>query len=296
MNNQGQLPYKKLPPDKRSKVIIAEIDAIFHQGNQNPDGVGYVDILRISDRVHQHFIDDPGGTPKQVSGAIDVAKGFCSPSALESVDLIRKGIGAIISTVGGLSLAWGIIFIIANGVFTTTGWLWWASRVLIFSGPLAIVGGIAALAGGLYLIAKKLTFRERAIKALEIIRKGLEEWGKEAKGEVDMSDYSWFLEMPKKECRATFCLAFFIANLDEKVVEEELQVIIRYVSLKPGVTDKAYSDGIAMSLDVAVQDLVHSKQKGKIIEFLTNICTSDGPITEDEEKALTEIKRKVKTA
>ena len=278
---------------KKSELIISEIDALMHHGNSNPEGIGYLDILRIIDRVNYHFEGEPGKTPKTIEGSMDIAKGLCSPSELERINFIRKGIGLVIAGGGGFALIWGIVTIIAVGVTTTVGHLWWASTVLLLGGPIGILAGIVALASGIYFLSSKLSPKQRALKAHEIIRDSIKKWGEVSSPKVINENVKWFVELSDSEQKAVFCLAYNMANADGEICQSEIDVLVEYINLKPGVTDYNYSKSIELNINDCINSIKNKNYTDKVMELIKKIVVADGKVDDREKALFNEFKEKM---
>ena len=125
-----------------------------------------------------------------LDGALDIASALCDPTKKNFFHLMKKGIGSILVTSGGAGLIYGIVILITNGLtasalvggfsffgLTTIG----GSTVIstIWTGPVSLGLGISSFVLGIWFLAQKSSTKNRAITALNLIRKAVTNWANE---------------------------------------------------------------------------------------------------------------------
>lgn len=272
----------------KGKQILAEVDALFHTAEKaNPQhNVTYLDIVRIADRVREHF---DGRTPPQIESALDVAVGLCHPVKLEGVALIKKGLGASLSCAGGFALLWGIVYIIGIGLTATTvtGMLWWKTTTvtILFGGPIGIAIGIASLAVGIYVLSVKAPVKKRAVMALDVIRKGVENWVASDTQRV-LPDIKWIRDLSEDEFFALVSLAWHLADAD-KVQSQEEMLIIDHLLHTRRPTESAVMKGMGNTpKDEAIAILRKCNQTEKCFALLKLIPEADGTVSPEESEII----------
>jgi hypothetical protein len=272
--------------DKRSKAktIVAEVDALFHTAEKaNPEhNVTYLDIVRISDRVREHFDNK---TPPQIEAALSVANGLCHPEKLAGVAMIKKGLGGLMACAGGGALLWGIVYTLAIGLTATatTGMLWWKTTTvtILFGGPIGIAIGIASLAVGIYVLSLKAPAKKRAVMALDIVKKGIENWVA-TDSQRALPAIEWIKKLTEDEFFALVSLAWHLADADLKQTQEEMVIIDHILNIrKPN--EKAVAEGIGSTpVKQAIETLRNSKYADKCFELLKMIPEADGSVSQEE--------------
>jgi hypothetical protein len=272
--------------DKRekAKIIQAEVDALFHTAEKtNPDhNVTYLDIVRIADRVREHFNNK---TPPQIEYALEVATGLCHPEKLAGIQQIKKGLGGLLACAGGTSLLWGIIQIIVYGlaVTTTTGILWWKSTAvsILLGGPIGIAIGIASLAAGVYVLSLKAPSKRKSVVSLDVIKKGIDNWVA-ADAISSLPDVKWVQNLSEEEFFALISLAWHMADADGAHSQEEMLIIdLILKTRKP--TEQAVAEGLGSTpVNQAVVTLRQSKYADKCFDLIKFISESDGTVSPEE--------------
>lgn len=273
--------------DKRSKAkaILAEVDALFHTAEKsNPEhNVTYLDIVRIADRVREHFENK---TPPQIESALTVATGLCHPEKLAGVAMIKKGLGGLMACAGGGALLWGIIYIIAIGLTATnvTGMLWWKTTTvtILFGGPIGIAIGIASLSVGIYVLSLKAPVKKRAVMALDVIKKGIDNWVL-TDAQRSLPDINWVTKLTEEQFFALVSLAWHLADADKTHTHEEMIIIDHILSIrKPN--EKAVAEGIGNTpIKQAIETIRKSKHADKCFTLLKIIAEADGVVSTEKE-------------
>jgi len=273
---------------EKAKEILAELDALFHTAEKaNPDhAVTYLDIVRITDRVREHFKEK---TPPQIEGALSIAIGICHPKKIEGIEKIKKGFGFLMSCTGGASLLWGIVYILAVGLTATTitGALWWKTTTvtILFGGPVGIAIGVASLALGIYILSKKAPVKMRAVVALDVIKNGIESWVL-AELKRDLPDMSWVEKLNSEEYQALISSAWYMIEADDVLHEGEMALIDHLFSVRKP-TDENIIKGIGtISMSKAIKILESSYLKEECFRFLRIIPGIDGVVSPEEEDLL----------
>mgnify|MGYP001300917911 CR=1 FL=1 len=117
--------------------------------------------------------------PDVVAGALNVARSYLNPRKIEAIKQLKKGLGLLLTTTGGLAVLWGIMVSLGVGASM------WASIVTFFAGtgipvlgPIAIAAGIAAIAAGLYVAIKATSAESLSASAHDAIVKSVNAWAK----------------------------------------------------------------------------------------------------------------------
>jgi len=272
--------------DKRekAKIIQAEVDALFHTAEKaNPDhNVTYLDIVRIADRVREHFNNK---TPPQIESALEIATGLCHPKKLDGIQQIKKGLGGLLACAGGTSLLFGVIQIIVHGlaITTVTGMLWWKSTTvsILLGGPIGIVIGLTSLAAGVYVLSLKAPSKKRSVVALDIIKDGIDNWVA-ADAFSSLPDIKWVQNLSEEEFFALISLAWHIADADGAHSQEEMLIIdLILKTRKP--TEQAVAEGLGSTpVNQAIDTLRQSKYADKCFDLIKFISESDGPVSPEE--------------
>lgn len=182
--------------------IKTQLDLLYAQvTNNQKNAMSYQDICKITDYVSDVFLKKTGEIPKLISGACDVARGFLNPNKISSMNSMRKGLGLLLTTVGGLGLVWGIMVALGVGVSI------WASILAFFTGgtfpilgPFAIAAGLAAIVTGVYVAMTFLSPTDLSAKAHDIVVKAIDAWADpKAAAEADKQASTQMAAELKKE-------------------------------------------------------------------------------------------------
>jgi len=280
--------------EKKARVIIAEVDTLFHTAEKHsPDGsVTYLDVLRICNRVREHFEK----VPSRIEGALEVAAGLCNPSKLESIDSMRKGFGAIIASAGGLGLLVGIVTIIGHGLIATTvtGMLFWKTSIItiLWGGPIGIALGVLGIATGFYFLAKQVSAKQKAIIALDVIKKAITEWG--SFGSIStLPDIAWAKKLTDDEFTSLLSLMWYITNVDHDVDEAEVRLIEHVLKSRKIKSAKFLMTGAQPDIDTSLDILSKSRQKKECALLIKAVINADNKVTPEEESAWDQIVSKL---
>lgn len=191
--NETNLP-TTMSIQNKADLIISEIDSILHHCEQNSvgEGIGFLDILRIIERVNYHFSNNNQQTPDIILSALNEAQSMCSPASLVETEneLTFKGIATTI--VGGLIFIYGIMNIYTHGATERApDWHWYDPRtyynpwgklspndIIAINWGYAIalfIGGII-LVSGIYILSTKISQKKNALLAFEKIRNSIINW------------------------------------------------------------------------------------------------------------------------
>ena len=304
---------KNIKDEDKAKKIIAEVDALFHTSEKsNPEGVvTYLDVLRIGDRVREHF----DRVPRRIEGALEVAAGLCNPNKIAGVNSITKGLGAIIASGGGMALMYGVVTVIVSGVSVAApvvpvatglpgifvavgGWFTGHAAVtavvttILWTGPVGIAVGVASLATGIFFIIRQVSPKMRAMLALDVVRKAVAEWGRFS-SLAELPDLKWVTKLSSEEYKALLSLMWLLANADEKLAQEEIRLIEKLLTTRrPDAMGLAVGEGI-MELDSAARLLRCGKHVKNSAKLLRTIINCDNVVTPEEERAWAEIAEKL---
>lgn len=191
--NEPNLP-TTMSIQNKADLIISEIDSILHHCEKNSvgEGIGFLDILRIIERVNYHFSNNNQQTPDIILSALNEAQSMCSPTSLVETEneLTLKGIATTI--VGGLIFIYGIMNIYTHGAterapdwhsYDPRTWYnpWgklspndiiainWGYAIALFIGGVILVSGI-------YILSTKISQKKIALLAFEKIRNSIINW------------------------------------------------------------------------------------------------------------------------
>ena len=157
------------------ELKFQQAEAINKQTGLN--GVAYNDICLITNIIVEEFYQQGLKLPKEIEGAINLAKGYLNPNEVAAKEEIKKGMYALISTVGGISLAIGIIQALASpGILAAVGALILGGATVPIEAPIAIGVGILLAAIGIYKTTRSWSVAEATVKAKEILIKAIEKW------------------------------------------------------------------------------------------------------------------------
>lgn len=174
------------------ELKFQQAEAINKQNGLN--GITYNDICLITDLIVGEFHQQKLELPKEIEGAINLAKGYLNPNEVAAKEEIKKGIYAMVSTVGGISLAIGIIQALASpGILAGLCCLILGGTTVPMEAPIAIGAGILLVTVGIYKTTRNWSIAEATVKAEEVLIKAIEEW-KEDKQSVDENVLKQFKE------------------------------------------------------------------------------------------------------
>lgn len=128
------------------------------------------EVEQVNTAIRRYWVQHCGEVPKKVGAVTDLAIAIFETDKEKIKIIIMKSIG-IISGLGGVAaLVYSIKFF--------AGLSWWSFLMVSlfgsFLGPIAFaVGGLAALAGGGYLLSRKDSPEQASKKAKEMLIKGM---------------------------------------------------------------------------------------------------------------------------
>lgn len=274
---------------EKARVILAEVDSLFHAAeSQSKDGnVTYLDVVRICDRVREHFSQE---VPQEIEGYLYIAQGLLHPDKIAGIKLLKDGIGAFTTVAGGFSIMLGVVYLLAFGATSTvtTGWVFKSTVTTIFyGGPVALVIGIASLAGGLYVINRKIPIKQQIGRSLELIRKGVNDWAN--KQEIDLGNVMWLKKLSQNEFDCLVSLFWELVHADDKYAQEEA-LFIEHIFKVRMPKDGELIQGISnLSFDESCDTLKNSKFKNNCKNLLEMIPGIDNEVLKSEKDLLAKI-------
>ncbi len=165
--------------DKLAHEIKTQVDLLYDDATAETNSLSYQDVCKITDYVESRFIKAIDEVPDVVAGALNVARSYLNPSKIEAIKQLKKGLGLLLTTTGGLAVLWGIMVSLGVGASM------WASIATFFAGtgipvlgPIAIAAGIAAIAAGLYVAIKATSPESLSASAHDAIVKSVNTWAK----------------------------------------------------------------------------------------------------------------------
>ena len=138
--------------------------------------LSYLGVCKITDMIEQEFIEKAGEYPTLIEGACHLARALRNPDKMKTKEDLRKGFALLVTTVGGLSITWGILSMLS---------LWTAFWIFVFGvyspifGLLSIFGGLAAAVAGVYVAITKRTPQELSAKAHDLLIESISNWSDE---------------------------------------------------------------------------------------------------------------------
>lgn len=165
--------------NKLANEIKTQVDLIYDKATTETNSLSYQDVCKITDYVEDRFFEEIDEVPDVVAGALNVARSYLNPSKIEAIKQLKKGIGLLLTTAGGLGVLWGIMLALGVGASM------WASIVTFFTGtgipilgPIAIAAGVAAIAAGLYVAISATSPESLSASAHDAIVKSINAWAK----------------------------------------------------------------------------------------------------------------------
>lgn len=126
--------------------------------------------------IEQEFVKKAGEFPKLIEGACRVARALRNPDKVKTQEDLRKGFALLVTTAGGLSIAWGLLSMLS---------LWTAFWVFVFGihipllGPFAFFGGLATAVAGVYVAIAKQTPEQLSAKVHDVLIEAISNWADE---------------------------------------------------------------------------------------------------------------------
>lgn len=286
------------PRKKLADVIKAEVDSLFHHCEKNNlnGEITYLDIVRISDRVIGHF---DGETPAVIANSVEVAQGLLHPKKLEGIALIKKGLGALVSITGGMTLLWGILQILAYGVVatSTSGVLWWQATTvtILFGGPVGIAAGLGSAAVGIYMLSRKTSSKKLAATAHDIIIKSITLWEESDDLLVkNREKYQWVTELPEDAYQAFLSLMWIVAQSDEQCSAKEMDLLYVLMEVRKPLDIKVANGMISADIADLCRYLRSIDLCSHCIDALYELASADGHVTGEEKELIDQIKSLIK--
>jgi hypothetical protein len=156
--------------------LKAKLNAAFEQETQNPDGtLSYLGVCKITTMIEGEFVSKVGKIPKLIQGACQLARAFRNPEEIKSKEELRKGLGLLITTVGGLSIVWAILS--AFSIWTVLGVV--LAVHTPFLGPIVFFASLAVIVTGVYSTMAKQTPQALSAKAHDILIDAISNWADE---------------------------------------------------------------------------------------------------------------------
>jgi len=157
--------------------LKARVNEVYAAMTQNSKVELYhSDVCKITAMLEQEFVATAGEFPSIINGACRLARAFLNPDQVESKADLKKGMGLLITTAGGLSIIWGIA---STANIATIICAMVLGVHIPFLAPVAIVAGMAAVAAGVYSAFAKQTPQARLAKAHDILIEAISNWADE---------------------------------------------------------------------------------------------------------------------
>jgi hypothetical protein len=157
--------------------LKAMVNVKYAEEVESPKGqLSYVAVCELTAAIEQECEKTIGEFPAIIKGACHFARALRNPDKMATQEELRKGLALLISTAGGLSIIWGILTMANIGT---------ALLVLVFGihipifGPVAILGGLAAIVGGIYAAISKQTPMALSAKAHDLLIEAISNWADE---------------------------------------------------------------------------------------------------------------------
>jgi hypothetical protein len=120
--------------------------ALYLKETQSPHGeLSYLGACKLAEMVEREFNAKIGEIPAIIKGACLLARTALNPDKVQMKKDLRKGLGLLIVTAGGLSMIWGMMS--AFNIWTILGVVLAIHSPVL--GPLAMVAGLAVMATGI---------------------------------------------------------------------------------------------------------------------------------------------------
>jgi hypothetical protein len=139
----------------------------------------YPGVCKITHTLEEEFAAKAGEFPVIMNGACHLARAFLNPDQIESKGDLKKGMGLLVGTAGGVSIVWGILSVTNIG-FVSLALLFGIHPMLA---PVAILGGVAVAVTGAYTALAKQTPQARLAKAHNVLIEAISNWADEKAAE-----------------------------------------------------------------------------------------------------------------
>jgi hypothetical protein len=157
--------------------LKAMVDAKFKEAIESPKGqLSYLEVCELATAIEQECEKTIGKFPAIIKGACHFARALRNPDKMDTQEDLRKGFALLISTVGGLSIIWGVLSMANIGTALLV--LVFGAHIPLF-GPLVILGGLAAIVGAVYATISKQTPMALSAKAHDLLIEAISNWADE---------------------------------------------------------------------------------------------------------------------
>jgi len=166
---------KKMTKNEISTFAINlkdKVDAAFNHEIASSEGknqLSYAGVRDITSMIENDFLATCEEIPDIIKGACFLARGLRNPDKMKTQEDLRKGLGLLVVTAGGIGICMGILTMTAAVGIWSTICIFIAGAHTPILGPIAVAGGLAALVAGVYTAVSTATPQALSAKAHDLL-------------------------------------------------------------------------------------------------------------------------------
>jgi hypothetical protein len=126
--------------------------------------------------IENEFQTKIGEFPDLIKDACHFARALRNPDKMKTQEDLRKGLGLLVTTVGGLSIVMGILTMTASVGIWTAICIFFAGAHVPILGPIAIGAGLAVVLAGVYAAIAVQTPQILSAKAHDLLIEAISSW------------------------------------------------------------------------------------------------------------------------